>query len=127
VTRRKWFGKWDVWIFAGLIVPALILWGIAARRDSAVAARGQISVGGQVVQTVDLSRDGEVSLTGNPHIRFAVKDRAVAFIASDCPDKLCIHSGYLATPGQMAACLPNRVSLTVLAPDGGNGVDAVAN
>jgi hypothetical protein len=35
-------------------------------------------------------------------------------IDSPCPDKLCIQAGELSSPGQWAACLPNRIMVTVV-------------
>ena len=40
-----------------------------------------------------------------------VKNHRIAFISSDCPDKVCIHNGWLAREGEQAVCLPNRVSV----------------
>ena len=39
-------------------------------------------------------------LAENGHIRF---EKAA------CPDKICVHTGWIAAPGQTAACLPARV------------------
>jgi len=114
MTERKLFNKRDIWLFAGLAAVALAVFAVNALRPPADGpASGQISLNGKVVRTVDLSKDGEFALAENPHIRFSVKDGAIAFIASDCPDQLCVRSGYLSVPGQLAACLPNRVSLSV--------------
>ena len=42
-----------------------------------------------------------------------VKNHRIAFISSDCPDKVCIHNGWLSREGEQAICLPNRVSVTL--------------
>ena len=114
MSDRKLFNKRDIWLFAGLaaVVLAVFAWN-SLQPAASGPAKGQISVNGKVVRTVDLSKDGEFALAENPHIRFSVKVGGIAFIASDCPDQLCVRSGYLSLPGQLAACLPNRVSLSV--------------
>ena len=33
------------------------------------------------------------------------------FVSSPCPNKLCIHSGWLKSANDFAACLPNRISM----------------
>lgn len=38
---------------------------------------------------------------------------AARFVSSPCPGKFCVHAGWLKAGGEFAACLPNRVSLTV--------------
>ncbi len=125
MDKRPLFHRRDVWLLAGLLLLALLgflLFGRGARGD--VSAR--IAVDGQVVRTVDLTKDSDFALEQNPHIRFSVREGAIAFVSSDCPDRLCVHSGYLSRPGQMAACLPRRVSLTVIGTDDSDGVDGVA-
>jgi hypothetical protein len=32
---------------------------------------------------------------------------------SPCPDKLCVHAGPVAAPGQWVACLPNAVMIRI--------------
>ncbi len=52
----------------------------------------------------------------HPGVRFhRYEDGSLAFVESDCPDKLCIHMGKVRRPGQFAACLPNEMLLTVVA------------
>jgi hypothetical protein len=66
---------------------------------------------------VDLTNDTEFALIENPNVRFRVLRGAIAFVQSDCPDKVCVHSGFLNMPGQTAACLPNKVLLYIYGND----------
>ncbi len=43
-----------------------------------------------------------------------VQGGKVRFRASPCRGKQCIHSGWLSRAGDFAACLPNRVSVTLV-------------
>ena len=36
------------------------------------------------------------------------------FISSPCAGQACVHSGWLQTAGEVAACLPNRISLQIV-------------
>jgi hypothetical protein len=123
LTNRPLLRKRDIWIFAGLIVFAILLHVLIR---GAEGAYGQISIDGQAVLTVDLSGDTQFALESKPEIRFAVRDGAIAFTESNCPDKICIRSGFLRHTGQRAACLPNRVSLSVIGGDDEFGVDTIA-
>lgn len=53
---------------------------------------------------------------------------SVQFTESPCRDKICIAAGELTEAGQWAACLPNRVFITVTGEPAadGSGVDATA-
>lgn len=77
----------------------------------------------QVVMTVNLDEDSTFSVEGVPHIVFQVKDGRIAFIQSDCPDQICVRSGFIGTSGQSAACLPNGIAIRI---QGSDGPDTVA-
>ena len=132
MNARKLFGRHDVILFAVLILTAVIfavIYYITAGHTSNGAVC-EISVDGKAVQTVDLSGpDYEFALAQNQNIRFSVKNHAIAFIASDCPDKICVKTGYISHTGQAAACLPNRVIIRITGADGNTdngGIDIVA-
>ena len=38
-----------------------------------------------------------------------IRAHRICFQHSDCPDKICIHNGWLGREGEQAVCLPNRV------------------
>jgi len=46
-------------------------------------------------------------------------------VSSPCRDKLCINAGWLEKPGEIAACLPQRVVVEIRSEKGG-GVDGIA-
>ena len=62
---------------------------------------------------VDLNENTEIIVPGRD-IVLTVKNGAIAFTRSDCTDKICIKSGYLSHPGQIAVCLPNRVNIKII-------------
>jgi hypothetical protein len=77
----------------------------------------EITVNGQLHARVPL--DGEERRYNPlPAVQIAVQDGAVGFVSSDCPDKVCIHFGFLRTPGQSAVCLPNKVVVRVALNNG---------
>ena len=70
-----------------------------------------------LVETVDLSagEDRTFSIPQNEHVVLRVyQDGSIAFIESDCPDKVCIHAGRLNQAGQFAACLPNGIVMKIV-------------
>lgn len=93
-----------------------------------------------VASTVELRSDAGVfvyALNEEHTIRFngplgetvvEISDGAARFTASPCRDKICIAAGDLTEAGQWAACLPNRVFMTVTGEPAadGSGVDATA-
>ena len=89
-----------------------------------------IYVDGKAQKKQSLSADAVFSLPGHPAVQFEVRNRSCAFVHSDCPDQICVHSGFLRAPGQSASCLPNRITLRIERADDpgqvGDALDAVA-
>ncbi|HZW97842.1 MAG TPA: NusG domain II-containing protein [Bacillota bacterium] len=48
------------------------------------------------------------------------QDGTIAFVESDCPDKVCIKSGKMSEAGDWAACLPNRMLVRIVGLDEGD-------
>lgn len=128
MSERSWFRKQDILLIVCLLFVALVVLCaytfLNRGTDNAVC---EIVYDGLPVKRVELSQDATFNLEQNPHVRFEIKDHAIAFIESDCPDKVCIHSGFLSRQGQMAACLPNRVSIRIVSAEDDNDADLIAN
>ncbi len=110
--------KADIALFILIIIIAVT--GMILMSGSGGGSTAVVRVDGKVYRQVALSV-GQSFRIGN--VKIEVKDGAIAFTESDCPGKECVRSGWLKVPGASAACLPNRVSITV---EGESGVDAIA-
>jgi len=62
----------------------------------------------------ELSADRYIVLESLPNVKFRIQDGRIAFVESDCPDQICVRTGFIGRHGQTAACLPNRVSIIVI-------------
>jgi len=64
--------------------------------------------------TVYLDDERTFSVDAVPNVVFEITDDGqIAFKKSDCPDQICVNTGFLNRSGQMAACLPNGVILSI--------------
>ena len=69
-----------------------------------------VSQGREEIDRIDLNAEGEareIQLPGVNVTLQAEKGR-IRFLKSDCPDQICVKTGWLTEGGHMAACLPNR-------------------
>lgn len=103
-------------IFAGLLL-ALALGLLALRAFSGPGLTARVdTTEGQI--DLSLTADGVYDLpSGGATIHLEVKDGAIRFIDSPCPDHLCEGFGWLAKPDDWAACIPCQAAVTVLEPD----------
>jgi hypothetical protein len=90
----------------GLALLALRQWRFAPGDNGQLYAE---ITHGDIIYSIPLHDDKVFSLPSAPHVVFEVRGGRIAFVQSDCPDRICIHAGFQGRPGQMAACLPNRL------------------
>ena len=110
--QRKLVTKKDALILAVLLVLAvvLLLFFKLGLKDGKTAV---ISVDGNEYMQVSL--DGvEREITLENGVKILVSDGKIGFSESDCPDKICVHTGMLSLVGDVAACVPNKTVITVV-------------
>jgi hypothetical protein len=120
----KLFNKHDFILIVSLLLTALLIFLMFSFFNRNAAFKAHITISGSLAKTADINADAIFSMPEKPNVVFEVKNGAIAFISSDCPDKICVHTGFIKHGGQFAACLPNGVVLRIM---GADGVDAVAS
>ena len=117
-------------VTAALLV--LLLAGSAAFLMLRPKGEGQvarISLDGQVVQEIDLSRvEQPYTLTlegpGGFSNTITVEKGRICVSKAGCPDQICVHQGYISDGTTPIVCLPNRLIIEITG--GGSGLDAAA-
>ena len=110
MKANKWLTKRDALLI-------LLILGIGLSMLALQQWRGDAEPG--VIMAEIRSDDGAyfISLDENrtfyiiPNVIFEVRDGQIAFVKSDCPDQICVRTGFIHRSGQMAACLPNGLVL----------------
>lgn len=127
--RRSAVGRWwapgDVILVLAVVAVSVVLiaQGVAgAGTGSRLEIR--VTAGGEQVLARPLD-EGPVQLTvegysGESYLE--ILDGRVRMVDSDCPDKLCVKTGWISSPGESIVCLPNRVVIEVVSGDGGPDV-----
>jgi len=67
-------------------------------------------------ETINLQwENGNIDLEKliNKKMIVEIQNNKARVISSNCPDKVCIHTGWVSDCGHIAACLPNGVALLV--------------
>lgn len=93
-------------VFCGLSFP--LAW------QAGVAEKAVIKRGGAVFAELDLSRNRSIEVPGPLGITTVTVDkRRVRVVSDPGPRQYCVRQGWLARPGEIAICAPNRVSLQI--------------
>lgn len=64
---------------------------------------------GQVQESYTIEIKGEYGYTN----RIEVHPGKIGVIWADCPNRLCVHQGFLETPAIPIVCLPNRLVINL--------------
>lgn len=104
-----------LWLIIALALAASAAWMLRPGRSRGPRITAVITVGDETVRRIDLASAGDQEFsileeTGLP-ITFQIKDHAIRFLQSDCPDKVCINTGFLKNDLDVACCLPNQTTL----------------
>lgn len=121
----KFFKRIDVLIIGGMLLvglAAFLVWSQVKTKPSLqhVQAIARIYYGNEPVKTLELAPGKAQSFTvpQNEHVIFHVNETGeIRFESSNCPDQICVHTGYIGKPGELAACLPNGLILQIESAD----------
>ena len=122
-------------LFAAVVV-AVAVGGFAVAHAAGAAnpsghAVATIARDGVAIETIDLDA------VKNPYTLRLEDERGVNMVAvepgrirvaeADCPDEVCVHTGWIDGPATPIACVPHGLTVTVAREGGdGDGLDAVA-
>ena len=63
---------------------------------------------------IELDKDGEYPITGGKlPVTLVVKDGAIAFVDSQCPDHICEGTGFISRESRTAICMPAGVAIII--------------
>lgn len=121
-TKAGWRAG-DAAVGIALLLTAVVIWLWLHLQPAGLQVQITAPSG---TQTYALTQARTLSLQGENGITVTVEIRngAVWFVQSECPDRVCVHSGKLSKAGQSAACVPAGITVRVL---GEGQVDAVAS
>ncbi|MGN0728107.1 NusG domain II-containing protein [Treponema sp.] len=75
-----------------------------------------------------LSKDGIYTFEGAlGETSVQIKDGKASFANSPCQNKNCIQAGEISADGQWAACLPNKIFISIEGSAQEDGFDAISN
>jgi len=113
-TLSRHIGRGDIAIVLFVLIIIIFLFlkywqttNIAGEFVHVVAA-GEAPLKFSLLQNRIITVDGK---SGDSRIQ--IESGRVRFVSSICASKLCIHRGWLNLSGEIIACVPNQVSISV--------------
>jgi hypothetical protein len=112
LPRSRNLTPWDV--SAAVIVCACIAASftlLPGTEGSAVL----VEVAGRTVEKLDIHEDREVTIRGEKgEMRVEVRDGRVRVVEADCPNRICVRTGWRSREGEVIVCVPNRTVIRIL-------------
>lgn len=108
--------KFDLILIVSVLGLAAAIWGgrtlLHPASDAPVAV---IRLDGEVKERLPLDREARITVKtpegGSNTV--VVEDGAVCVESADCPDRICVHAGWIREAGDVIVCLPHRLTVTV--------------
>ncbi|MDW7656632.1 MAG: NusG domain II-containing protein [Bacillota bacterium] len=123
--HQRWYHwlKWGDWLLYAVIgcLAIALLFTVPGMTDGAVAS-AVFTQDGDVILTLSaeqLLAGGSLDLdAGGYHYLIVYEAGRIRFAEADCPDKVCVRTGWISRSGQIAACVPGRLIIKIV---GGSG------
>ncbi|AOM84019.1 NusG domain II-containing protein [Salisediminibacterium beveridgei] len=107
---------------AGVVAGGLFLWTGSTdlfrrmTRSDDDPLMAKIEQNGSVTHEIDLttiSEEERIALENDLNVIIEVQPGQIRFQHSDCPDNICVNTGWLTREGHNAVCLPARTVVSV--------------
>ena len=122
-SLRLSFRKGDM---LAIVLVVLLAVSVAAcflpQKQTAEDSVVQIFQDGNLLRELLLTEDVSIEIRGNYLNTVSVQNGCAGFSDSDCPGRVCVHSGWISAAGRSIVCLPNRVEIRIV---GASDVDFV--
>ena len=117
-----------------LIVVVLIVigstFGINYFVNNKSAENIEIYVDNELYKTYSIDDEEEIKIENEKGYNLVkIHDHGVEIIEASCPDKVCVHSGFITKPSESIVCLPNKVHIKITSDDDNheNEEDIISN
>ena len=78
----------------------------------------EIYMDNKLYKTYDINDKEEIKIKSKEGYNIVkIHDKGVEVIEASCPDKVCIHQGFITESSESIVCLPNKVHIKITTED----------
>lgn len=99
-------------VITGIVLVVALFISLSFTGEAKGQMTAVVTKDGQIIKRIsisELSEPLEFAVDGNYHNQIRVERGKIRFSDANCPDYICVKTGWLTKPGQVSACLPNGV------------------
>ncbi|MDR0880657.1 MAG: NusG domain II-containing protein [Clostridioides sp.] len=106
--------KRDRWLILAIIVAIAVFFAINASENTKKTAKIEVYVDNKIYKSIPVGKNEEFKVeTKAGYNVVRVHDGGVEIVDASCPDKVCVHTGFINKQSQNIVCLPNKVSIVL--------------
>jgi len=130
INMKNMLKKGDLIIVSVVLLLIVISYSTVKLINSNNSGSGKVAVIRQnnvIVKKIDLDKlqkSETINVDGDYHNAILAENGRIRFQEANCPDLVCVKTGWLNKSGDMAVCLPNKVSIKI--EGSGEALDGVA-
>lgn len=100
-------------IFSVLLITA-VTFGINYVVNMKNGNNIEIYVDNKLYKTYSIDDEEEIRIENKGEYNIVkIHDNGVEITQASCPDKVCVHAGFIKKPSQSIVCLPNKVHIKI--------------
>ncbi len=118
--KRTFYRRLDVYVLVVIVIAAIVWLFLLRQSGEAAETVAIVYIDNKEVARIDLiaSAPQDFVFAERPAVKLHRDEEGkIAFVESDCPDRVCIDTGKIHLPYQDAACLPNMMVVSVVSRD----------
>lgn len=113
--------KRDLFLLLTLLLVGGLLWFFLRPQQTDTQSTVRITVDGSVYGEYLLNSYAEVNI--NDTNVCVIDNGSVYMKSASCPDQICVKTKAIRTVGSSIICLPNKVIVEIIAPEGASDAD----
>lgn len=113
--------KRDLFLLLTLLLAGGLLWFFLRPQQTDNQSTVRITVDGSVYGEYLLNSYAEVNI--NDTNVCVIDNGSVCMKSASCPDQICVKTKAIRTVGSSIICLPNKVIVEIIAPEGASDAD----
>lgn len=114
--RRAFLKSTDIAIILLVLVLSVVFLFVRNLTQNKEPIDAVIYVDGEKYEKINLLKEHDarqIEISSKLNVVIEVEYGKIRFVSSECPDKICIHSGVLSKVHDTAACMPADVAIVI--------------
>lgn len=113
--------KKDFILIFVILLIAVVSFGINHFTNAKSGKQIEIYVDNELYKTYDIDDEDEIKIESEEGYNVVkIHNHGAQITEASCPDKVCIHEGFITKPSESIVCLPNKVHIKIITDDTNN-------